>query len=154
MHQVSRGGKSVFGFQWMQLAWPKEYTQKDIVAKELLPIVSSCAVWDHYCQAAMWNSNVIPSRLWTQSTSVHFRSPWLCTFYDAWGFSQPILCSINISAWEILALWLTTCQETDQQNPSLHLSGKYPSATLETGVTKVAGLYSPLLSMPLQARYE
>ena len=69
------GGRSVFGFQWMQLAWPKEYTQKDIVAKELLPIVSSCAVWDHYCQAAMWNSNVIPSRLWTQSTSVHFRSP-------------------------------------------------------------------------------
>ena len=29
----------------MQLAWSKEWAGMDIMAKELLPIVLSCAVW-------------------------------------------------------------------------------------------------------------
>ena len=55
----SWGCGSVFGTQWMQLAWSADWAQRDIMAKELLPIVLSCAVWGHYCQAAMWNSSAI-----------------------------------------------------------------------------------------------
>ena len=39
------GCGAVFGRQWMQLAWSKEWARMDIIAKELLPIELSCAVW-------------------------------------------------------------------------------------------------------------
>ena len=42
---ASGGWGAVFGTQWMQLAWSKEWSQLDIMAKELLPIVLACAVW-------------------------------------------------------------------------------------------------------------
>ena len=41
----SWGCGAVFGTQWMQLAWSNEWSQMDIMAKELVPIVLSCAVW-------------------------------------------------------------------------------------------------------------
>ena len=40
------GCGAVFGSQWMQLAWSKEWARMDIMAKELVPIVLSCAVWE------------------------------------------------------------------------------------------------------------
>ena len=39
------GRGAVFGSQWLQLVWSKEWARVDIMAKELLPIVLSCAVW-------------------------------------------------------------------------------------------------------------
>ena len=39
------GCGAVFGTQWMQMAWSMEWFRKDIMAKELVPIVLSCAVW-------------------------------------------------------------------------------------------------------------
>jgi len=42
------GYGAVFERQWMQLALSKEWAGMDIMAKELLPIVLSCAVWGHY----------------------------------------------------------------------------------------------------------
>jgi len=39
------GCGAVFGSQWMHLAWSMDWAQRDIMAKELLPIVLSCAVW-------------------------------------------------------------------------------------------------------------
>ena len=41
----SRGCGAVFETQWFQLAWSTEWTRMDIMAKELVPIVLSCAVW-------------------------------------------------------------------------------------------------------------
>ena len=41
MHQEM----GIFGTQWMQLALSKEWSQLDIMVKELLPIVLACAVW-------------------------------------------------------------------------------------------------------------
>ena len=41
----SWGCGAVFETQWFQLAWPTEWTRMDIMAKELAPIVLSCAVW-------------------------------------------------------------------------------------------------------------
>ena len=41
----SWGCGAVFGTQWMQLAWSSRWSRIDIMAKELLPIVLSCAVW-------------------------------------------------------------------------------------------------------------
>ena len=40
----SWGCGAVFGTQWMQLAWSNEWVQMDIMAKELVSIVLSCAV--------------------------------------------------------------------------------------------------------------
>ena len=37
--------EAVFGSQWMQLARSKKWARMDIMAKELVPIVLSCAVW-------------------------------------------------------------------------------------------------------------
>ena len=42
---ASGGCGAVFGTQWMQLAWSADWAQRDIMAKELLPIVLSCVVW-------------------------------------------------------------------------------------------------------------
>ena len=39
------GYGAVFGTQWLQLAWSNEWSQKDIIAKKLVHIVLSCAVW-------------------------------------------------------------------------------------------------------------
>jgi len=39
------GCDAVFGTQWMHLAWSSEWSQLDIMAKELVPIVLSCVVW-------------------------------------------------------------------------------------------------------------
>jgi len=39
------GCGAVFGSQWLKLAWSSEWTHKDIMAKELVPIVLSCMVW-------------------------------------------------------------------------------------------------------------
>ena len=39
------GCGAVFGSQWIQLVWSMDWVQRDIMAKELLPIVLSCAVW-------------------------------------------------------------------------------------------------------------
>jgi len=39
------GCGAVFGSLWMQLAWSKEWKRLDIMAKELAPIVLSCAIW-------------------------------------------------------------------------------------------------------------
>ena len=39
------GCGAVFESQWMQLAWSKEWAWMDIMAKEFMPIVLSCAVW-------------------------------------------------------------------------------------------------------------
>ena len=41
----SWGCGAVFGTQWMQLAWCNEWSRTDIMTKELVPIVLSCAVW-------------------------------------------------------------------------------------------------------------
>ena len=41
----SWGCGAVFETQWFQLAWSTEWTRMDIMAKELVPIVLSCAVW-------------------------------------------------------------------------------------------------------------
>ena len=41
----SWGCGAVFGNQWMQLAWSNKWLQTDIMAKELVPIVLSCAIW-------------------------------------------------------------------------------------------------------------
>ena len=41
----SWGCGAVFDTQWIQLAWSNKWLQMDIMAKELLPIVLSCAVW-------------------------------------------------------------------------------------------------------------
>ena len=41
----SWGCGAVFGSQWLQLAWSKDWAQIDIMAKELAPIVLSCAIW-------------------------------------------------------------------------------------------------------------
>jgi len=48
IHTDASGGcgcGAVFGTQWMQLTWYKEWSRLDIMAKELLPIVLACAVW-------------------------------------------------------------------------------------------------------------
>ena len=36
---------AVFGTHWIHLAWLNEWVQRDIMAKELVPIVLSCVVW-------------------------------------------------------------------------------------------------------------
>ena len=41
----SWGCGGIFGPQWIQLAWSKEWARRDIMAKELVPIVLSCAMW-------------------------------------------------------------------------------------------------------------
>jgi len=42
---ASWGCGAVFESQWMQLAWSREWAEEDIMAKELVPIVLSCAIW-------------------------------------------------------------------------------------------------------------
>ena len=39
------GCGAMFGPQWMHLAWSVEWSQQDIMVKELVPIVLSCVVW-------------------------------------------------------------------------------------------------------------
>ena len=39
------GCGAVFESQWLQLAWSREWTELDIMAKELVPIVLNCAIW-------------------------------------------------------------------------------------------------------------
>ena len=39
------GCGAVFGTQWIHLAWSNEWAQRDIMVKELVPIVLSCVVW-------------------------------------------------------------------------------------------------------------
>ena len=41
----SWGCGALFETQWFQLAWSTEWIRMDIMAKELVPIVLSCAVW-------------------------------------------------------------------------------------------------------------
>lgn len=41
----SWGCGAVFGTQWLQVAWSHEWSRMDIMVKELVPIVLSCAVW-------------------------------------------------------------------------------------------------------------
>ena len=41
----SRGCGAVFRTQWMQLAWCNEWSRMDIMTKEFVPIVLSCAIW-------------------------------------------------------------------------------------------------------------
>ena len=41
----SWGCRAVLETQWVQLAWSTEWKRMDIMAKELVPIVLSCAVW-------------------------------------------------------------------------------------------------------------
>ena len=39
---------AVFCHQWFQWQWPPEWTNEAIMAKELVPIVPSIAVWGPY----------------------------------------------------------------------------------------------------------
>ena len=39
------GCGAVFGTKWIQLTWCNEWSRRDIMTKELVPIVLSCAVW-------------------------------------------------------------------------------------------------------------
>jgi len=39
------GCGAVLVTQWIQLAWSNEWSRRDIMAKELVPIVLSCVVW-------------------------------------------------------------------------------------------------------------
>jgi len=41
----SWGCGAVFNTQWLQWKWPQEWTHVGIMAKELIPIIFSCAVW-------------------------------------------------------------------------------------------------------------
>jgi len=41
----SWGCGAVFGTHWLQVAWSNVWLRMDIMAKELVPIVLSCAVW-------------------------------------------------------------------------------------------------------------
>ena len=41
----SWGCRAVFGTQWMQLVWSNEWSKMNIMAKKLVPIVLSCAIW-------------------------------------------------------------------------------------------------------------
>jgi len=49
---------------WHSMAWSKEWSQLDIMAKELLPIVLACAVWRPLlsgCRAEFKGDNQSPS---------------------------------------------------------------------------------------------
>ena len=44
-HQVPGVVEPFFEGRWLQLEWSKQWFTEHIMAKELLPIVLSCAVW-------------------------------------------------------------------------------------------------------------
>ena len=41
----SWGCCAIYNHQWIQYQWPDTWTSRDIMAKELVPVVLSCAVW-------------------------------------------------------------------------------------------------------------
>ena len=67
------GCGALFQNFWLQLKWSTEWKRMDIMAKELVPIVLSCAIWALYFPKRYWNSSVIIAALSMPSTKVHQR---------------------------------------------------------------------------------
>ena len=93
MDQGLGGCGAVFGTQWMQLALSNEWSQTDIMAKELVPIVLSCAIWGpilagHGVKFKCDNQGVMDSICKGLP-----RSHSLCICYDASGSFRHILAS-------------------------------------------------------------
>ena len=74
--------------QWFQLAWSTEWTRMDIMAKELVPIVLSCAVWGPLILQKKLEFRCDNHSLVDAINKGSSKNLWSCISCGASGFSQ------------------------------------------------------------------
>ena len=84
----SLGCRAFLSTQWCQYHWSDEWSTVGIMAKELVPIIGSCAVWGH-CLARktmefQWGNQSLVA-------AINKGTLWSCTSFVAYGFSQQYL---------------------------------------------------------------
>ena len=149
---------SVFGSQWMQLVWPMDWAQRDIMAKELLPFVLSCAVWGPLLSCSNMefkcdNRGIVDSINKGSSKEplvLHFlRCLW---YFSACFYSSLYSGRVQYFCWS--AVKKPIGRGPRDESPRLHRTRSYPTVIIKTTITKKAGLDFPLLSAPLQAYHQ
>ena len=100
------GCGAIWGNHWLQWPWPEEWKTVNIMAKELVPIVVSCAVWGQYMTKGrvlfqcdnMSLVTAIQKGNAKESVVMHLlRSFWFfVAFYDIVNSIVPLICCQEI----------------------------------------------------------
>jgi len=131
----------------MQLAWSVDWAQRDIMAKELLPIVLSCAVWGPLMTGSNVefkcdNSGVVDSINKSSSKELIVMHLLQCLWFFSVSTSQPAISRVYPT------LRLISCQETDwrSSSPCFHCPRNYPNVTIKIARSRT-GLHPPFYAI-------
>ena len=119
---VSRrwGCGAVFGTQWIKLAWSREWTYKDIMAKELVPIVLSCVVWGPLLSGTRVEFRFDNSSVFDSINKGSSKEPTVMHLLRClWFFSA--LFDINISASHIPGMFNTAADKISRNQSKAFL---------------------------------
>jgi len=111
------GCGAVFGNLWLQWKWPLEWQPLSIMAKELVPIVSSCAVWGLKLVQKPVLFQCDNLSLVTALKKAHAKTSWSCNYWESLHFLLPTL-TYTFRYHLLLAI------------PCIHSSFKYDSTLL------------------------
>ena len=136
----SWGFGAVFAGFWFQLPWPMEWSSVNIMAKKLVPIIISCAVWGPLLKQRSTEFHCDNQGLVATINKGSSKMQWWCAFLDAYGFSLQFLTSTSqqFTSPGSLIMQHTCCKEIILQN-----SNTIAAITLAPYVSTDVGLDFP-----------
>ena len=155
------GSWAVFGSQWMYLAWSVDWAQRDVMAKELLPIVLNCVVWGPLLSGSdvEFKCDNRGCRLDKQGLlkgvigyALFMMSLVFLSLLQYQHLSLPHPGCVQHFSWSAVKKQIGRVPRVE--SPCFHCPRNYPSVIIKTAITKKAGLDFPLLFVPFQVHHQ